>query len=77
MTHFRTIDIYDYSWDGAYIVMDAAIWNRLQAYALPTPAQSNSMITAEKVLTFSWTMLFEIACKRTHYPPQNDANLWL
>jgi hypothetical protein len=37
MTHSRTIQIYDYSWDCAYIVMCDAIWNRLQAYRSPPP----------------------------------------
>ena len=60
ITHSRTIKTHDYSWDGAYIVMADAIWNRLQMHALPTPGPSKSMITAGMVLTLSWTMLFEI-----------------
>ena len=58
MTHSRTIKFYDYSWDGAYIVMGDAIWNRLQLCALPIPGQSESMVIAEMVPTLSWTMLF-------------------
>ena len=58
MTQSRTIKFYDYSWDGAYIVMGDAIWNRLQLCALPIPGQSESMVIAEMVPTLSWTMLF-------------------
>ena len=68
MAHSRTIEIYDYSWEDAYIVMDDAIWNRLQKYAWFAPGRSKSMIIADTVLTLSWTMLFEIDCKRlTHF----------
>ena len=56
----RTIKIYDCSRDGAYIVMDNAVWNRLQTYAVPTPGPPKCMILGEMVLTLSWTMLFEI-----------------
>ena len=31
--HSRTFKICDHSWDGAHIVMDDAIWNRLQMFA--------------------------------------------
>ena len=74
MIHPGTITIYDYSWDGAYIVMDDAILNRLQNYAKPIPGLSNSIIIAEMLLTLSWTMVFEIVCKRTHDPLQDHTN---
>ena len=77
MSHSRTIKIYDCSWGGAWILMDDTIWNRLQQYAWPTPGPSESMTIAETVLSLSWTMLFEIVCKCTHYPPQDHQNLWL
>ena len=41
MAHSRTIEIYDYGWDGAHNVMDDAISNRLQKHAWPTPGPSN------------------------------------
>jgi len=63
MTYSRTIKIYDYSWDDAWIVIGDAIWNRLQKYAWPIPGPSTYMNIAETVLTLSWTMLFEIVCK--------------
>ena len=66
---------YDCSRDGAYIVMDDAVWNRLQTYAVPTPGPSKCMVLGEKVLTLSWTMLFEIVCKRTHDPLLDHQNL--
>jgi hypothetical protein len=48
--------------------MDDAILNRLQKYAWFAPGRSKSMIIAETVLTLTWTMLFEIVCKRmTHF----------
>ena len=62
---------------GAYIVMDAAIWNRLQKYVWPTPEPSKSMTMAEAMLELSWTTLFEIVCKSTHDPFQDHRNLWL
>jgi hypothetical protein len=65
MIHSTTSKIYDYSWGGAYIVMDNATWNRLQKYAWPTLAPSTNImiiIIAEKVLTLPWTTLFEIVC---------------
>jgi hypothetical protein len=70
MAHSRTIEIYEYSWDDVYIVMDDAIWNRLQLakYAWPTLGLSKSMTIAETVLTLSWTMQIENVCKRTHDP---------
>ena len=77
MTYSRTIKIYDYSWDGAYIVMNDAIWSRLQMCVLPIPGPWKSMIIAEMVLTLSWTMLFEIVCKHTRYPLQDHTNPWL
>ena len=77
ITHSGTITIYDYSWDSAYIVMDYAISNRLQMYALSIPGPSTSMIIAETVLALSWTMQFEIVCKCTHCPLQDYQNLWL
>ena len=43
MTYTRTLETYDYSEDGAYIVMDGVIWNRLQVYAWPAPGQPKSM----------------------------------
>ena len=70
MIHSKTIKIDDYSWDDAYIVMDDAIWNRLQKYARFAPGRSKSVIIAETVLTLTWTMLFEIVCKverMTHF----------
>ena len=70
MIHFRIIKTYDYSWDGAYIAMDDAIWNRLQTYARRIPVPSKSRIIAETVLALSCTMLFEIVCKCTHNPLQ-------
>ena len=75
--HSRTIKIYDSIWDGAYIVMDDTIWNRLQKYAWPTPGPSESMIIAETVLTLSWTLLFGIVCKCTYYSLQDHLWLWL
>ena len=63
VTYSRTIKIYDYSRDGAWIVIGDAIWNRLQKYAWPIPGPSTYMNIAETVLTLSWTMLFEIVCK--------------
>jgi hypothetical protein len=77
ITHPRTIEIYDHGWEGAYIVMDDTIWNRVQKYAWPTPAPPKSMIITETVLTLSWTMLFEIVCKSTQGPLQDHQNLWL
>ena len=77
MTHSRTIKIYDYSGDGAYIVMGDAIWNRLQLYASPIPGQSESMVIAGMVPTLSWTMLFEIVCKRTQCVLKDNENVWL
>jgi hypothetical protein len=77
MTHSRTIEIYDYSRDCAYIVMDGTIWNRLQKYAWPTPRPSKSMIIVKTVLTLSLTMLSEIVRKSTQGPLQDDQNLWL
>ena len=56
--HCRTVKMYDYSSDGAYIIMGDAIWNRLQLCALPIPGQSESMVIAEMAPTLSWTMLF-------------------
>ena len=41
MADSRTVEIYDYVWDGAHNVMDDAIWNRLQKHAWPTPGPSN------------------------------------
>ena len=75
MTHSRTIKIYDYGWNGAYIVMHDAIWNRLQTYALSTAEPSRCMIIAQTELTLSWAMLFETVCKRTHQPFQDHQNL--
>jgi hypothetical protein len=72
MAHSSTIKTHDYSWDGAHIVMDEAIENRLQAYAWPTPGPSKSITIAETVLTLSWAMLFEIVCKRMHHPLQGN-----
>jgi hypothetical protein len=69
--HSRTIKIYDYSWDGACIIMDDTIRNRLQKYAWPTPGPSGSMIIAQTMLTLSWTMLFEIVCRSTRGPVQD------
>ena len=64
-TNSRTIEICD----GAYTVMDDAIWNRLQTYALPLPGQSKSRIRAKILLTLTRTMpLFEIVCKCTYDP---------
>jgi hypothetical protein len=77
MTHSRIIQIYNYSWDGADIVTDDAIWNCLQKYTWPTPAPSKCMLTAETVLTLSWTMLFKIVCKSMQGPFQDHLNLWL
>ena len=74
MVHPRTIKIYDYSWDGAYIVMEDAIRNRLQKYAWPTPRPSKAMIIAETVLALSWAVLFKIVRKCTHYKFQEHAN---
>ena len=74
MTHAGTIKIYNYSWDGAYIVMNDAIFNRLQKYEGPIPGLSNSMIIAEAVLKLSWTMPFEIVCKSMHDPLQDHTN---
>ena len=77
MSHSRIIKTYDYSWDGAYIAMDDAIWNRLQTYARRTPIPSKSRIIAGTMLTLSCTMLFAIVCKRTRNPLQDHQNLWL
>ena len=66
MDHCRTNQTYDYSWDGAYIVMDETIWSRLNMYVWAIPGRYKSMIIAETALTLSWTMLFGIVCKRTH-----------
>ena len=64
-TNSRTIEICD----GAYTVMDDAIWNRLQTYALPLPGQSKSRIRAKILLTLTRTMpFFEIVCKCTYDP---------
>jgi hypothetical protein len=71
MAHPGTIKICGCSWDGAYIVMDEAIWNRLQTYVLPTPGPSKSMVIDETVHTLTWTMLFELVCKCTHDPLQD------
>jgi hypothetical protein len=77
MTHSRTIKIYDYNWDSASIVMEDAIWHRLQTYAWPTPGPSKPLIIAETVLTLLWAMLFEIVCKHTHYSLKDHHNLLL
>ena len=69
--------MYGFRWEGAYNVMDAAIWDRLQTYAWPTPGPSKSMIKAETVLTLPWTMLFGIVGKRTHDALQYHQNLRL
>ena len=69
ITYSRTIEIYDCSWDGAFTVMDDAIWNRLQMCALPLPGPPKSRIRAKILLTLSRTMLlFEIIYKRTYDP---------
>ena len=73
----RSTQIYDYSRDGAYTVMDNAISNRVQKYAWPTPEPSKSMIVAEMGLTLSGTMLLEIICKSRRDPVQDHPNLWL
>ena len=75
MTHARTMKIYAYNCDGAYIVMGDAIWNRLQKYAWPTPRRSKSIIVAETVLTLSWTMLFGIVCEHTPSLLQHHRNV--
>ena len=67
--------MYDFGRDGAYIVMGDFIVNPLQSYEWPTLAASKSMGVAETVLTLSWTMLFKIVCKCTHYPFQDHQNL--
>ena len=69
ITYSRTIEIYDCSWDGAFTVMDDAIWNRLQMCALPLPGPPKSRIRDKILLTLSRTMLlFEIIYKRTYDP---------
>jgi len=77
MDHCRTNQTYDYSWDGAYIVLGDAIWNRTRTHVSTTPGPSKSGITAEAVLTLSWMMLFEIVCKRSHDPLHDQQKLWL
>ena len=71
LSHSRIIRTCDYSWDGAYIVMDDALWNRLQTYACCTPITPKSRTVAETILTLSCIMLFAIACKRTRNPFQD------
>jgi hypothetical protein len=61
---------------GAYIVMDDAMWNRLQKCAWAAPEPWKCMIVAQTVLTWSWTLLLEIACKSTNDPLQDHQNLW-
>ena len=38
--------LHDYSWDGAYVVVDNVIWNRSRKYAWPSPGPLESLITA-------------------------------
>ena len=71
LSHSRIIRTCDYSWDGAYIVMDDALWNRLQTYACCTPITPKSRTVAETILTLSCIMLFAIVCKRTRNPFQD------
>ena len=40
INHSRTINIHDYSWDGACIVLGDAIWHRTRTHASTTPHQS-------------------------------------
>ena len=75
MVHSRTIRIYDYGCDGAFIGMGDVIFNLLQMYEWPTLAASKSMGVAETVLPLSWTMLFEIVCEHTRYPLQDHQNI--
>jgi len=55
--------------------MDDPVRNRLPKYAWPIPGPSTSLITAEAVLTFSWTILLEIVCESMHGPFQDHHNL--
>jgi len=55
--------------------MDGPVRNRLRKYAWPIPGPSKSLIIAETVPTFSWTILLEIVCGSMHGPFQDHQNL--